>query len=97
MLGSIRDYLSMYVVFEFYVRPGFDDSAFLSAETKRETEAKLFTRSEAEAAGLGGLPAPKAEYGEVRYVLVNRNHRRWIERQLESNAEVNAFNVHDVG
>lgn len=93
----IRDYRGMYVVFEFYVRPGFDDGDFLSSETKRETEAKLFTRAEAEAAGLGGLPEAKSEYGEVRYILVNRNHRRWIERQLESNSEVNAFNVHDVG
>jgi hypothetical protein len=87
----------MLVVFEIYVRPGFDPDELLSEETRAETEARVLTREEAEQLGLRGLPEPSAERGEVRYVPVNANHRRWIERALDASPHVNAFDVHDVG
>jgi hypothetical protein len=87
----------MLVVFEIYVRPGFDARELLSEETRAETEARVLTRAEAERFGLQGLPAPRAGHGEVRYVPVNANHRRWIERALDASPHVTAFDVHDVG
>lgn len=87
----------MLIVFELYVRPGFDPDAFLSTEARNETQARVFTREEAQRHGLEGLPEPSTEHGEVRYVPVNAQHRRWIERAIDMDPNVNAFNVHDVG
>jgi hypothetical protein len=86
----------MLIVFELYVRPGFDKDSFLSEESRRETEARVLTREEAENAGLSGLPEPQHP-GEVRYVLVNARHRRWVERAIDAAPEITGFNVHDVG
>ena len=87
----------MLIVFEIYVRPGFDPDVFLSEEARKETEARVLTREEAEKHGLAGLPEPSTEHGEVRYVPVNANHRRWIERAIDADPHINSFNVHDVG
>jgi hypothetical protein len=86
----------MYCVFELYVTPSFDADSLLTEETRRETEAKIFTREGAARAGLQGLPEPRPGR-EVRYVLVDANHRRWIERAVEMNAHIAGFDVHDVG
>lgn len=84
----------MLILFELHVRPGFDEDVFLSEEGRRETEARVMTREQAEVAGLSGLPESD---GEVRYVLVNARHRRWIERAIDADAQVTGFNVHDIG
>ena len=88
---------AMLIVFEIYVRPEFDADVFLSQEAREETQARVFTRAEAERFGLSGLPTPKEGRGEVRYVPVNANHRRWIERAIDADPHINAFDVHDVG
>lgn len=84
----------MLIVFELHVMPDFDASAFLSDEARRETEARVLTREEAERAGLSGLPEVS---GDVRYVLVNARHRRWIERAIEAYPHVTGFDVYDIG
>ena len=84
----------MLIVFELHVRPGFDPEAFLSAESRKETEARVLTREEAENVGLSGLPEPR---GEVRYVLVNARHRRWVERAIDMDPQITGFDVYDVG
>ncbi|MCC6876149.1 MAG: hypothetical protein IT378_17710 [Sandaracinaceae bacterium] len=87
----------MLIVFEIYVQPMFEPDELLSPAVQKETGARIFTRDEAEAAGLSGLPQPSPDHGEVRYILVNANHRRWIERAIEASSHVGAFNVHDIG
>ncbi len=87
----------MLIVFELYVRPGFDPDVFLSEEAQKDTEARILTAREAESAGLSGLPEPDPGRGEVRYVLVNGRHRAWIERAVDSDPEVNGYKVYDVG
>lgn len=87
----------MLIVLEMYVRPEFDANTFLSEEARRETEARILTRAEAEKIGLSGLPVPADPDADVRYVLVDARHRRWIERAIEADPQVTAFNVHDVG
>lgn len=84
----------MLIVFELYVRPEFDPERFLSAEGQKETEARVLTRAEAENVGLSGMPERD---GEVRYVLVNARHRRWIERAIDADPQISGFDVHDVG
>jgi hypothetical protein len=87
----------MLIVFELHVTPEFDPDQFLGAEARRETEAKVLTRSEAERVGLQGLPEPHAGSGDVRYVLVNGRHRRWIERAIDADSHITGFDVYDVG
>lgn len=86
----------MLIVFELYVRPDFDASKLLDEEAREEMQARVLTREEAEAEGLSGLPAPKHE-GEVRYLPVNARHRRWVERAIDRDPSVTAYDVHDVG
>lgn len=90
----MRNHGRMLIVFELHVRPGFDPDVFLSEESRRETEARVLTRQEAENVGLSGLPEPS---GEVRYVLVNARHRRWVERAIDADPQINGFDVYDVG
>lgn len=102
LLRASKPELGVYVdpvliVFEIYVRPGFDGGTFLSDEAREETQARVMTRAEIDAEGLGELPAPSREGAEVRYVPVNARHRRWIERAIDESAMVDAFDVHDVG
>lgn len=87
----------MLIVFELHVQADFDPDAFLSEEGRRETEARVLTREEAERAGLRGLPEPTDPHGQVRYVLVNARHRRWIERAIDADARINGFDVYDIG
>lgn len=84
----------MLIVFELHVRPGFDPDVFLSKEAQSETEARVLTRAEAENVGLSGMPERE---GDVRYVLVNARHRRWIERAIDADPQVSGFDVHDIG
>ncbi len=84
----------MLIVFELHVRPAFDPDTFLSAESRKETEARVLTRDEAANVGLSGLPEVE---GEVRYVLVNARHRRWIERAIEMDTQISGFQVYDIG
>ncbi len=88
---------AMLIVVELHVRPEFDVDVFLSAEARRETEAKVFTREEAASAGLAGMPEPEDPRADIRYVLVNARHRRWIERAIDADPQVTGFNVYDVG
>ena len=86
----------MLLCVELYVAVDFDPDALLTPETRRETGARIFTREGAIRAGLGGLPEPRAG-GDVRYILVEAAHRRWIERALEANHAVDGYDVHEVG
>lgn len=86
----------MMVVFEVYVAPGSDPETLLSAETQRETKAKIMTPEQAQKAGFQGLPEPPP--GQVmRLIAVGRADAKWVQRALEVNEAVGQFRMHEVG
>jgi hypothetical protein len=85
----------MMVVFEVHVVPGTDPTSILTAETMRDTQAQVMTRSEAQKVGFHGLPeAPKDH--EVRYVAVSKRDEQRIQRSFEANDAVGLFRKFDV-
>lgn len=83
------------VVFEVHLAPGADPTGILTAETERETGAKVMTLTDARKVGFGGLPDAPADH-EVRYVAVAKRDAAWIVQRLESSVAVAAFRAFDV-
>jgi hypothetical protein len=85
----------MMVVFEVHVVPGTDPTSILTAETRRDTQAQVMTRSEAQKVGFHGLPEAPADH-EVRYVAVAKRDENRIQRSFEANDAVGLFRKFDV-
>ncbi len=86
----------MLMVFEVYFVPGTDPEALLSAEAKKETQAKVMTFAEAAKVGFAGLPAPASGNGEARLIAISKRDAAWINRILETSESVAGFRVHEV-
>jgi hypothetical protein len=85
----------MMVVFEVHVVPGSDPTSILTAETLRDTQAQVMTRTEAQKVGFSGLPEAPADH-EVRYVAVAKRDANRIQRAFEANDAVGLFRAFDV-
>lgn len=84
----------MFVLFEVFLAPGAA-AELLSADTLRETQAKVMTLDEARQSGFHGLPEPP-EDREVRVIVVAQRYVPWIHRSLDASDAALSFRVHPV-
>ena len=85
----------MLIVIEVYVEMAADADALLSDEVRLQTNAKIMTLQQAEAAGFSGFQ-PQLDNGQYRVIKVEKPDSQWVLRSLENHASVIGYQVHEL-
>ncbi len=85
----------MLIVIEVYVERAADADALLSDEVRLQTNAKIMTLQQAEAAGFQGFQ-PQLDKGQYRIIKVDKPDSQWVLRSLENHASVIGYQVHEL-
>jgi len=85
----------MIIVFQVLVTTAHDAESLLSAEVLEETKAQVMTVEQAARKGFSGLRLdPKGR--EIRLIAVPPRDAQFVQRRLEANDAVLAFEKHEV-